>query len=268
MTNVKLAAILVLAVAGTASAAPLTPQQLYVAGKYEPAIHAGVAENNSAGFAVAAHAALAEATMRAPCLECLARAEGLARRAVALNPRLPEGHLYLAVALGYEARIRGAVAARLHGLVEEAKSHLDAALAADPQNARVLAAIGGWNIAIAAKAGGTLARWLYGASLEQGLKAYARAFKAGPQDIALDYQYALSLAAYDAVGYRREIETALSRTVRGNPLTAYDSITQARAGTLLRLLKSNDDKGFRQAVRRYQGYPEGASTDSPKSHDE
>ena len=94
------------------------------------------------------------------------------------------------------------------------------------------------------------------------MKDFARAFHLAPQDIALRYQYALSLSAYDAAGYRREIETSLSRVFEGKPATAYDFDSQKRARELLRLLKANDMDGFQQTVRRYQGYPN--ATDSPR----
>jgi tetratricopeptide (TPR) repeat protein len=235
------------------SAAADDPQQLYAAGKYQAAIDAGVAQGNASGLAIAAHASLADSTLRSgPCLECIERAETYALRAVALEPKLPEGHLYLAVALGYEARMRGAVVARLRGLVEEAKANLDAALAADPNNARVLAALGGWNIAVVSKAGDSLAHWLYGASFSEGMKNFARAFRLAPQDIALRYQYALSLSGYDAVTFHKEIDASLSRVVEGKSATAYDAETQKRAHELLRLLKANGTDAFQQAVRRYQ----------------
>ncbi len=241
-----------LAAAGPA----VTPLELYAAGKYQSAISAGVGQNDGAGFAVAARATLAEALMRdAPCLECLKRAEGYARRAVALDSRLPEGHIYLAAILGYEARIVGVLTAKMHGFAEEAKAQIDAALAADPHNARALAALGGWNIAIVSNGGPTLARLLYGASVREGEKDFADAFRAAPGDVALRYQYALALSGYDADGYRATIADSLSRAVAGKPATAYDSVMQTRAVDLLRLLKAGDLEKYLRLVRRYQGYP-------------
>jgi hypothetical protein len=239
-----------------AAAQAATPLELYVAGKYESAIAAGVAQNSGAGFAVAARATLADAMMRdAPCLECLKRAEGYARRAVALDSTLPEGHIYLAASLGYEARIVGLLAARMSGFAEQAKAQIDSALAADPHNARALAALGGWHIAIVSNGGPTLARLLYGASVREGEKDFADAFRAAPGDVALRYQYALALSGYDADAYRAAIADSLSRAVGGKPATAYDSVMQARAADLLRLLKTGDLDKYRRLVRRYQGYP-------------
>ena len=88
---------------------------LYRSGKYEAAITAAIAQNNATGFALAARAALGAALTQKqkPCLSCLQRAEGFARKAIAADAHLPDGHTYLAVSLGYEARIIGTVRARL-----------------------------------------------------------------------------------------------------------------------------------------------------------
>jgi hypothetical protein len=256
MRVVRATAIAVVLPFLTAAAQAATPLELYAAGKYPSAIAAGVAQNNGAGFAVAARATLADAMVRdAPCLECLKRAEGYARRAVALDPNLPEGHIYLAASLGYEARIVGVLTAKMHGFAEEAKAQIDAALTADPHNARALAALGGWNIAIVSNGGPTLARLLYGASIREGEKDFAEAFRAAPGDVALRYQYALSLSGYDADGYRATITDSLLRAIGGKPATAYDSVMQTRAADLLRLLKAGDLEKYMRLVRRYQGYP-------------
>ena len=82
-----------------------SPYVLYAAGRYEDAMKAGAALGTAQGFTVAARAALADAQTRdQPCLACLRRAEGFARRAVAADPNMPDAQTYLAVSLGYEAR--------------------------------------------------------------------------------------------------------------------------------------------------------------------
>ena len=229
---------------------------LYVAGKYQEAEDAGLAQADAAGLALAARSALAAEMMRAaPCLDCLKRAEDEARRAIALDPKMPDGHIYLSLALGYEARIQGLIAARLDEYPEQAKSNLDAALAADPGNCWALAALGGWNIEIVRGGGTTLARWLYGASVAEGLADFAKAFAAAPDNLVLRYQYALSLGGFDAQTYRDRIEDSLSRAVAAKPATAYEVFAQGRARELLDALKVNDAKNFARLVRRDQGYP-------------
>ena len=142
----------------------------------------GAAAGNAAGFAIAARAAMADAMMRPePCLECLKRGEAFARRAIAADPNAPDGHVWLAAALGYEARIVGLIRAKLNDDPGQAKENLDAALKADPDNAYALAALGGWNVEIVRSGGRFLARRLYDASLEQGLNLFDRAVRAAPR---------------------------------------------------------------------------------------
>jgi tetratricopeptide (TPR) repeat protein len=230
--------------------------QLYASGRYDEAIKAGEAQNNAAGLALAARAGLAAEMMRAqPCLDCLRHVEADARRAVALDPRLPDGHIYLAAALGYEARIQGLIVARLKAYPDQAKTHLDAALAADPENCWALAALGGWHVEIVHSGGETLAHWVYSASLDEGLSDFARAFACAPDNLVFRYQYALALGGYDAKHYRAEIEDALARAAAMKPATAYESFAQVRARELLSALRAKEMKAFAKLVRRDQGYP-------------
>jgi len=68
-------------------------------------------------------------------MPCLERAEKLARAALAVDPHQAFGHVWLAVALGYEARVIGIVRARLKDSPAQSRAALDAAVAEDPKNA-------------------------------------------------------------------------------------------------------------------------------------
>jgi tetratricopeptide (TPR) repeat protein len=228
---------------------------LYRSGKYERAIAVASSGNTASGYALAARAALAEAMVRTPCLSCLKRAEEFARKSIAADPKLAEGHIYLALSLGYRARIVGVIRARLGGYAEEAKKHLDAALASDPGNAWALAALGGWNIEIARNGGATLAKWLYGATVASGLDDFSAAFKAAPDNLVLRYQYALSLGGLDLESYRDKVRDALALASGVPPETAYERFAQVRARELLAALNRNDRAAFDKLVRRDQGYP-------------
>ncbi len=242
---------------GAATGAVPSAFDLYAAGKYDDAIAAGLSQNNAQGFVIAARAALAGAQMRdAPCLDCLQRAEGFARRAIAADASVPEGHIYLAVTLGYEARIVGVVQARMKGYAEEAKRELDKALALDPRNPWGLAALAGWNIEIVHHGGTLMAKLLYGASVDEGMSDFAKAFSAQPGNLVLRFQEALTLSGFDLDGYRGTIEDALAQAANGTPVTAYDRAVRGRAVSLLKLLKAHDDGTFLVLVRKYQGYPE------------
>jgi hypothetical protein len=249
------ALLVVLALAWPSFAAAERPYDLYAAGRYTDAIRAGVAEQDATGFAIAARATLADATTREePCVPCLERAEGFARSAVHADPSFPDGETYLAVSLGYEARLAGPVFARLHNYPGQAKRALDAALKADPKNFWALAALGGWNVEIVRTGGPFLADYFYSASVEKGQEAFAQAFRIAPHNVAIRYQYALSLSGYDLPRFRPEIEDALAHAAHDAPLTSYERLTQSRATELASLLRRGDTTAFEKRVRKYQGY--------------
>ena len=120
---------------------------LYADGKYEAAMRAGEASHTAPGLAVAARAALADAVLRPdPCMDCLKRGEADARAAIAADPRLADGQVWLAVALGYQSRLTGILRARLRDAPGQARAALEAAIAADPKNPYAVSALGGYRV--------------------------------------------------------------------------------------------------------------------------
>ena len=100
-----------------------------------------------------------------------------------------------------------------------------------------------------------MADWFYGASVDNGLAAFAAAFRAAPDNLSVRYQYALSLSGYDADRFRHEIDDAFARIARQKPATAYEALARARAGELAALLKAGKRAAFDARVHKYQGYP-------------
>jgi len=255
MLRLSMFALLACAIVAPAMADP-SAVDLYAAGKYEEAMAAGAAQHNADGYLIAARAALGDALLRpTPCMDCFKRVEQYARRAIAADPKQPDGHVYLAVALGYESRIMGLVQAREAGNAETAKKELDAALTLDPHNALALAAMGGWNIEIVRHAGAMLGNMLYGASAAQAQADFAKAFAVQPDRLVLHFQYALSLSGYDPDRYRALIEHELSVASKGIASTAYDKFTRGRAVELMNSLHSGDRAAFDALVRHDQAYP-------------
>lgn len=249
-------ALLAFCVLSPCALAKETPLALYLSGEYTKAEAAGIAQDDAQGLAVAARAVLADDMMRdQPCLECLKHAEELSRRAIAADPKEPEGHIYLAAAIGFEARIIGDLAAQSKGYAGEAKSELEKALAGDPNDPWALAAMGSWNIEIVRSAGPALARWLFGARMAVGQEYYAKALTIAPDNVVLHYQYALALAAYDLDAYRNDVESELARAVACAPKSAYETFVRARAQDLLNALKLGDSAQAERLVRHDQGYP-------------
>ena len=253
MKRLACAVLGLLALNGNAQAAPF---DLYLQGKYDAAIAAGIAQSNAQGFALAARAELAAEAMRpAPCLECLRRAEADARKAIAADAKLADGHVFLAAALGREGRLADVVTVVSQGYATQAKTHIDAAIADDSSDAFAWAALGGWNIEIVHKGGPALAHTIYGATSEAGYAAFEKSFALAPDNIAIRYQYALTLGAYNAPYFRQTIADALNRVSAGTPHGAYEVFVQARAKDLLAALGESDLTDFARLVSRDQGNP-------------
>jgi len=242
--------------AATTSATPEDIFALYAKGDYEQAAQAGEASHTGAGLAIAARAVLADDVLRdEPCMPCLERAERLARAALAADPHQAFGHVWLAVALGYEARVIGIVRARLKDSPSQSRAALDAAVAEDPKNAYAVSALGGWHIEVVRGGGATLARFLYGASESEALGLFDRAARLTPGNVAVRYQIALALAGFDAEKYRGRIMTELKAAVSDTAETAYEKKIQGRAQELLGLFGPAPHDGFDALVRKYQGFP-------------
>jgi hypothetical protein len=190
-----------------------------------------------------------------PCRPCLEHAQQLAQLAIDLDPKLAEARIEFVVALGYQARLMGALEAHFKGFAEKAKTNIDAAIADDPRDAWAWAALGGWNVEIAHDAGAALAHWLYGASLKTGFADFAKAFAAAPDNLVIRFHYALSLAGCHDDDYRAAILEALTRASADRPQSAYESYAQKCARELLAALRAGDMESFNQLVRHDQGYP-------------
>ena len=252
--------VLALVLAAMVPARADTPYELYTAGRYDEAVRAALAEKDAGGYALAARATLAEEVERdKPCLPCLVEAEDYAKRAIALDPKLVDAQVYYALSLGLESHIRGPEAARALDYPSLSKQAIDAAVAVDPKNPMALAARGGWNLAIVHGGGALLAALFYGASLHHGLDDFTAAMTAAPANIAVRYQYALSLSTFDRERFHTQIETALADTLRIPATTAYQRLVQSRAAELLALLKRGDTAAYDATVRKFEGYPEPAT---------
>src|SRR4051794_19772560 len=113
MRALRIAALVAAICVIGAAARAQTPEagELYRNGDYEAAIRAGEMRGDAGGLEPAALAALADATTHERrCADCYRRADALARRAIAANPKRPRPYVYLVVALSHEIRMAGLTA--------------------------------------------------------------------------------------------------------------------------------------------------------------
>jgi tetratricopeptide (TPR) repeat protein len=253
--KILFALLLLLLPAGAAVADDAALFALYAKGDYAQAMQAGEAAHTAYGYALAARATMADAVLHdAPCMECLQHGEALARQAVTADPKLADGQIWLAVALGYQARLQGLVRARMRDLPGQARRALDAAIAADPADPYAVSALGAWHIEVVKAAGPFLARTLYGATITEALVLLDRAARLAPGNVAVRYQIGLSLAGIDPDAYRARIAAELEAAVRATSATAYERAMQARA-VELKALQNGNRPAFDARVRKFQGYP-------------
>jgi tetratricopeptide (TPR) repeat protein len=230
---------------------------MFEKGDYLAAAKAGAAEGNATSLALAARATLADATLRgAPCMECLQNAERYARQAVAADPNNMEGHIHLAVSLGYQARIIGPIRARFARFPEQAKQEIETALRLAPNNHWALSAAGGFNIEVVRSGGRFLGNLLYGATFENGVSYFHKAIAADPENPLIKLQYALALTGYAFDSRRAEIVAVLDSSVRAKPGNVYEEAMRQRADRLLALLNENKVDDYLVLARRYQGFPD------------
>jgi hypothetical protein len=143
----------------------------------------------------------------------------------------------------------------MRGYPDEAKVQLDKALSLDPDDPWALAARGGWNVEVVRAGGAFLANMIYGATLKAGFADFDKAFRVEPDNIALRYQYALSLSALDIETYRRQVEDVLRKVVKTKPATEYERFARWRAQELVDALRDDDMPEFKRLLKRDQGYP-------------
>jgi tetratricopeptide (TPR) repeat protein len=229
---------------------------VYARGDYEQAARLGEASRSAPGLAIAARAVLADEVLRdTPCLSCLERAENLARQAIAADPHFAFGQVWLAVALGYQARILGILKARMKNMPAQSRAALEAAVRDDPGNAFAVSALGGWHMEVVRGGGAPLARLFYGARESEAMALFDRAAGLAPGNVAVRYQIALCLAGFDANKYRARIAAEFKAALSAKPETAYEKKIQGRAGELLGLMEQGAQDAFDARLRKYQGFP-------------
>jgi len=229
--------------------------EAFVQGRFREAAERAHGAGSAEGEALAARAELAygdfvaEGGSRRADFEQAAKS---ARAAIALDPKNAEGHLYLALALGFLGRMDGSVAAHFAGYAEEARKHIDEALELAPTNPWANALLGGWNLEIVHD-GGALGETIYGASSEKGIAAYNYALALDPGNVAIAYQYALQLLAMGGAWERAEARQVLESALRSDPSDAFQRFAQHRAERMKFALEAHDDGALKAILREQLG---------------
>lgn len=175
-------------------------QSLYDEGRYDDAANMGEALGTPEGLTLATKALLGKTnllTRKDRSLEEVGRAIAMAERAFEIDPKNLDAHLQYAVSQGIRGRLISKFRAQMEGLPRTAEEHLLIGLELAPDHAWANAFYAAWHIEVARGGGATLAKTMYGASLEKGIEIYDRALTLEPLSAVLPYEYAQFLLATD-----------------------------------------------------------------------
>lgn len=232
-------------------------QTLYSEGAFLEAAETGARTGTATGLALAARAMLAYAAYGAPEAEKPARleaAEALARRALEQDPNNVEAMLHLVIALGYRARLEGAVTAHFRHRGSEAAKLLKRALALAPASGWVFLTLGGWHAEVVASGGPVLARTLYGASLGQAIANFERALALLPDNPVARVEFAKALLRTRPKKYAARARTLLEEAQRLAPRDAFERRVAAVGEQILAALDSRSPKDVRALVKQLEPF--------------
>lgn len=206
--------------------------QLYVDGAFEEAAEAAEAAGGAENLALAARALNAGAYLtednKTARLE-FERAQAYAEASIAIDPNLVEGHLQAAIALAQRGARMASWRALVLGLARRSREEIDAALAIDPDSAWALSMSAGWHVEVARRGGaGT-----FGSDPQIGRRQFMAAYALDPENVAISYECALRLLAYDDPAWRPDALKALAAAAGDPPRDAFERQVQSRAKGLV-----------------------------------
>ncbi len=263
---IGIALLLMTPAAGSTLSDLVTAREVFASGDFLRAADEARSAETAEGLALAARAGLVHADLVAAPqdrLSFIEQAEEDARAAIAAEPDFAEGHLQLAVALGFKARQEGRLTAHAEGYADEARAHLEYVAVREPDNPWMLALLGGWHLEIS-EVGGFLGRTIYGAEVEAGINAYDQALTLKPDDLLIVYQCALQLAALGDEPFKRRAAMLLKETKLPENPDALETLTFERMHVLKDALTTGNDAMIERVVRMQKG--EAASASTPPRH--
>lgn len=207
----------------------------YIEGRFLDAAKLGEALETSDGYALAADSLavygyyLAEDDDKQPLFE---RAMANAREAVQRDAANPEAHLQSAHAMGRYAQTIGVLEALNEGYAEKIREALDNALLLDPEMAPAHLSLAAWHAEIVGSAG-FMADLLYGATEEDALMHYRKAFELAPDQKSVNLECAIGLLILDDEDYADQARGFLQRAIDLPGVDAYDGIVHERAVAIL-----------------------------------
>ncbi len=216
---------------------------LYRQGAFREAADMTWRIDDAQGLAFAARTTLAYAAYGAPPdqdIAALERGEQLARAALARDPDNIEALLHLAIALGYQSRVKGYIKSHFAGRAREAGQVIDRALDIDPKNAWSHAAKGAWHAELVAVGGALVVRALYRASAKKAISRYQRAVELVPDNPTIRIEFAKALLRMNKRKYLASAHDQLAVAMTLEAGDAFEEIIWRQGRRLLDAVKQGD----------------------------
>jgi Tfp pilus assembly protein PilF len=220
----------------------------FAAGRFADAVAAGRRENSVAGLVAAGRAGSTIATFqtsdRKRARELLLAAERDFDAALALKPGDPDAQLQKAIAIGYRAKLENNI-----GLAKQARRNFEALLAKRPNDALVLAALGGWHGEAIATLGKFIAGTALGAKASEGQRYYEKAVASPGADPVVPVFYAITLLNLSADNAPRA-RALLQRAMKAQPKDGFERLMLQNGRAILAPLEKGDVAAAEAAAAR------------------
>lgn len=231
-------------------------QALYAEGQYDAAADMGEALGTAQGLTLATKALLGKTNLlprKKRSLDDIGRAIDMAERAFTLEPDNLDAHLQYAVSLGIKGRLISKIRAQMTGLPGRAEEHLLIALEIEPNHAWANAFYAAWHIEVTRKGGATLAKTMYGATLDEGLEIYDRALTLEPMNGVLPYEYAQVLLASDYYRFKAKASELLALSGSLPAKNHQERAIQERVTALQAGIDADDPRAVLKLIATHQG---------------
>ncbi|MEM6681330.1 MAG: hypothetical protein AAF607_03720 [Pseudomonadota bacterium] len=227
--------------------------QLQVAGRYQEAISAGLAEDSFDGFIAAAKSGLFlaayEEKNKKRARELLRDATEAAKAAVALRPDDVDANLQLSIAEGYYARIKTSI-----GRAKKARARAEQLVEAAPDNGYVLGLLGGWHGEAIAAYGKLIADVTVGADVAEFEKYFDAAIAASPNNALITAYYTRLLLDINDPGMREKAQQLLVDIEQAQPHDAFEGFMKDRALALKQALALNETKTLKRLIKSQRAF--------------
>lgn len=257
LKSLYIAMVLAVLPLGAAMAASIEEAQaLYDSGDYDAAADIGEALKTAKGYTLATKALLGKTNLlprKERSLDDIARATTMAEAAFKLDPDNIDAHLQYATSLGIRGRLISKLRAKLERLPERAEEHLLIALKLQPDHPWANAFYAAWQMEVARSGGATLAKAIYGASLETGIEIFDRAVTLQPMNPVLPYEYAQFLLAADYFVYKDKAAGMLEMSRALPAKNHQERAVHARVAALQAGLEADDPKLVLDLIATHRG---------------